>query len=161
MVFALDAGPAAADGARRLAQAGPAARPAPQQPHRAARPSDLRAATSECAWVGKRAVRVLMRDDLIAAEGFLKFYSAFGCPTRHLGQAFGCAVSSSDSGSAREVETRIEACWADPAQKATAAPRAPAPPPAAKPAPPPAGAKPKAPPPAPSRDPAATTYPKR
>lgn len=141
----------------RVAQAQPAL-PPPTQPQRPSRPRDLRAATAECAWVGKRTIRVLMRDDLIAAEGFLKFYSAFGCPTRHLGQAFGCAVSAGAGGSAREVETRIEACWADPKTKAAAAPGGPSPGTEAKPVDHPLA---KGSRPATSRTPPAATYPKR
>lgn len=92
-----------------------ASRPRP----RAAAPPrrDPRLDTRECSWVGKRTIRVLMRDDLIAAEGFLKFYNTFGCPVRYLGQAFGCSLAVPEGTAAREIENRIDACWANPAAK--------------------------------------------
>lgn len=103
-----------------VAQASPpeAAEPSPPRRARPAPPRrDPRVDTSECAWVGKRTIRVLMRDDLIAAEGFLKFYNAFGCPVRYLGQAFGCALAGTDGAPAKDVENRIEACWKSPTAK--------------------------------------------
>lgn len=90
-------------------------------------PRDSRASSAECAWVGKRTIQVLMRDDLIAADGFLKFYGAFGCSTKFLGEAFGCSLVETDGAPAREVEARIETCWKNPSAKATAQPQKPQP----------------------------------
>jgi hypothetical protein len=82
-------------------------------------PVRLRAAASrsenaDCAWTGKRTVQVLVRDDLIAAEGFFKFYNAFGCPTQHLSEAFSCTVDGLANTDAQALEARIDACWSDP-----------------------------------------------
>ena len=155
--------------------AAPAVKPPPAhveprpQPRRARAPApkrDPRIDSQECTWVGKRTIRVLMRDDLIAADGFLKFYNAFGCPVRYLGQAFGCSLIGTSNAPAKDVEDRVDACWKNPAVKAAAAaappaapaskPAAPAPKPmpkavtpAPKPAPPPAKPEPE------------TAYPKR
>lgn len=55
----------------------------------------------------------LLRDDVIAAEGFLGFYSRFGCPDGHLGRAFGCAVPLANAEAAPKRQ-HIAACWLDP-----------------------------------------------
>lgn len=93
--------------------------------------------SQECTWVGKRTIRVLMRDDLIAADGFLKFYKTFGCPVQHLGKAFGCSLIGTSGAPAKVVEDRVDACWKDPnVRPAAAGEPAPQAAPAAKPAPP-------------------------
>jgi len=139
------------------------------QPRRARAPKrDARIDSQECSWVGKRTIRVLMRDDLIAADGFLKFYNAFGCPVRHLGQAFGCSLIGTNGAPAKDVEDRVDACWKNPAAKPTAA-AAPQAAPAAKPAAPAVKPMPKAvtpapkpaPPPAKPKPEPETAYPKR
>ena len=125
--------------------------------------------SQECTWVGKRTIRVLMRDDLIAADGFLKFYKVFGCPVQHLGKAFGCSLIGTSGAPAKAVEDRVDACWKDPnAQPAAAASPQAAPPakPPAKPAPPKAMPKAVTPAPKPAPPPKAkpepeTAYPKR
>jgi hypothetical protein len=153
---------------------------APPQPHRAhaakPKPAPKRESmvdSQQCTWVGKRTIRVLMRDDLIAADGFLKFYRTFGCPVDHLGKAFGCSLIGTSGAPAKQVEERVDACWTDPNVKPAeaAAPEAApqAPPgskPGAKPAPPPK-ATPKSATPAPKPAPPKakpepeTSYPKR
>jgi hypothetical protein len=55
----------------------------------------------------------LLRDDVIAADGFLGFYSRFGCPDGHLGRAFGCAVPVANAEAAPKRQ-QIAACWLDP-----------------------------------------------
>ena len=67
----------------------------------------------ECSWTGQRIVMALLRDDVIAAEGFLGFYSRFGCPDGHLGRAFGCAVPLANAEAAPKRQ-QIAACWLDP-----------------------------------------------
>lgn len=88
----------------------------PVSPPRA-RTTAARSGNADCGWIGKRTVQVLVRDDLIAADGFFKFYDAFGCPVRHLSEAFSCTVDGLDGADARAVELRIEACWDDPAAR--------------------------------------------
>jgi len=67
----------------------------------------------ECAWTGQRIVLALLRDDVLAADGFLGFYRRFGCPDGHLGRAFGCAVPLVNADSAPRRQ-HIAACWLDP-----------------------------------------------
>jgi hypothetical protein len=86
----------------------------PATPPRA-RTTATRHENADCAWTGKRTVQVLVRDDLIAADGFFKFYNAFGCPVRHLSEAFSCTVDGLGDADARAVEVRIETCWNNPA----------------------------------------------
>jgi hypothetical protein len=114
----------AQQGSGDMPSTAPAAKPAaplikPASPARQ-HPTGDRSAQPDCAWTGKRTVQVLVRDDLIAADGFFKFYSAFGCPVPHLGAAFGCTVDEPDLADAKALDARIEACWDDPAAPATA-----------------------------------------
>jgi hypothetical protein len=55
----------------------------------------------------------LLRDDVIAADGFLDFYSRFGCSDGHLGRAFGCAVPLANAEAAPKRQ-HTAACWQDP-----------------------------------------------
>lgn len=57
---------------------------------------------------------VLLRDDLIATEGFLRVYRHFDCPNDHLKAAFGCAVAAAGHESRDELERWIDICWRDP-----------------------------------------------
>lgn len=94
-------------------QAGqPAAAPAPV-PVPAPRAAPGTPPSTECSWTGQRIVMALLRDDVIAAEGFLGFYSRFGCPDGHLGRAFGCAVPLANAEAALKRQ-QIAACWLDP-----------------------------------------------
>lgn len=70
--------------------------------------------TGQCAWIGKRTIRVLLRDDLIAADGFMRFYETFACPVRHLGDALGCSLGLADDASADVIDRRVDRCWANP-----------------------------------------------
>jgi hypothetical protein len=71
-------------------------------------------ARAECRWIGTKTVRVLLRDDLIAGEGFHRFYRRFGCPTDRLGEALGCAVPAARVEDVQELQRHIDACWTDP-----------------------------------------------
>lgn len=75
---------------------------------------DTPAERPECRFVGVKMVRVMLRDDLIAAEGFNKFYGRFDCPTEHLGHALGCAAPAARVEDAAELQRHVEACWGDP-----------------------------------------------
>ncbi len=68
---------------------------------------------AECRWLGKRAILVLLRDDIIAGEGFTRLYTSMGCPLEHLGQAFGCAVPAAPPTAAPVMEAQVESCWRD------------------------------------------------
>ncbi|HZD26847.1 MAG TPA: hypothetical protein VE631_11335 [Alphaproteobacteria bacterium] len=94
-----------------------------------------RAQAPECSWVGERVVTALLRDDVIAADGFQRFYRTFGCPVDHLGRAFGCAVPFAGADAAG-IDARVHACWRNPAPEGARAQTAPievTPPPDGKP----------------------------
>jgi hypothetical protein len=70
-------------------------------------------AAPECRWLGRRAILVLLRDDMIAAEGFIRLYNNMGCPMDHLGQAFGCSVPVAQPTAGPAVEAQVDSCWRD------------------------------------------------
>jgi hypothetical protein len=72
------------------------------------------AQVAECAWVGKRIVSLLTRDDAMTAGDFLPFYLRFGCPDGHVGKTFGCVVRNGEAAPNDVLADRIEKCWADP-----------------------------------------------
>lgn len=73
---------------------------------------------AECAWVGKRIVSLLARDDVDAAGKFVRFYNMFGCPESHVGAAFRCVVSDNGGPAAAKVlGDRVEQCWERPSMK--------------------------------------------
>lgn len=72
-------------------------------------------ARPECRWLGTKTVRVLLRDDLIAGEGFHRFYRRFHCPADRLGEALGCAVPAARVEDVQELQRHIDACWTEPA----------------------------------------------
>ena len=67
------------------------------------------AIAAECAWIGKRIVSLLVRDDAMAAGDFLPFYLRFHCPEERVGKSFGCVVRNGEA-----TPDRVEQCWADP-----------------------------------------------
>jgi hypothetical protein len=69
---------------------------------------------AECAWLGKRVILVLLRDDLIATKGFMEIYSNFGCPIQHIGQAFGCSTPVAGQSQANDMKAWVDACWDNP-----------------------------------------------
>jgi hypothetical protein len=106
------------------------------------------AGNPECVWLGRRVVRLMWRDDLDTAFRHLDLYDRFGCPGGHIQAAFRCLTrfgGQIDPKVAETLDSRVHACWINPAsqpQQAAAAasqPAAPAanaqPQPAASPAP--------------------------
>src|SRR6185436_10741820 len=104
----------------------------------------------ECVWLGRRVVRLMWRDDLDTAFRHLDLYDRFGCPGGHIQAAFRCLTrfgGQIDPKVAETLDSRVHACWINPAsqpQQASASasqPAAPAtgnsqaPQPAASPAP--------------------------
>lgn len=77
-------------------------------------PKEHPASEVECAWIGKRITGLLARDDVQAANEFLKFYTMFHCPAPHLGLAFRCTVRDGNGGGADGAADRVERCWQDP-----------------------------------------------
>jgi hypothetical protein len=77
-----------------------------------------------CAYLGRRVVQSLLRDDAVTAGDFERVYRTFSCPGEHLRTAFDCTVAAPLPANANEVSARVDACWADPKfdSKAAAAP---------------------------------------
>ena len=81
-------------------------------------PADPASAQAECAWVGKRVVSLLVRDDVDTATDFTRFYAMFHCPEAHIGATLACVVS--DPGASREgaaLSEHVDLCWANPSTR--------------------------------------------
>jgi hypothetical protein len=108
------------------------------------------AGNPECVWFGRRVVRLMFLDDIDTALRHLDLYDRFGCPGGHVQATFRCLTrfgAQIDPKVASTLDSRVHACWINPAaqpQTATAAP-APAPSPAGSATPAPAAAAPPAP----------------
>lgn len=98
---------------------------APAKEGKTARPEPW--ARPECRWLGTKTVRVLLRDDLIAGEGFHRFYRRFHCPTDRLGEALGCAVPAARVEDVQDLQRHIDTCWTEPATILEVKPAAPSP----------------------------------
>src|SRR3954454_25146815 len=111
------------------------------------------AGNPECVWFGRRVARLMWLDDIDTALRHLDLYDRFGCPGGHVQATFRCLTrfgGQIDPKVAETLNSRVHACWINPAvqpQSAAAAsvpapstgsaapsPAAPAPP-AAAPAP--------------------------
>jgi hypothetical protein len=114
------------------------------------------AGNPECVWFGRRVVRLMWLDDIDTALRHLDLYDRFGCPGGHVQATFRCLTrfgAQIDPKVAETLNSRVHACWINPAAQpqaaaaatppaapatagnAAAAPAAAAPPPAAAPAP--------------------------
>ena len=117
------------------------------------------AGNPECVWFGRRVVRLMWLDDIDTALRHLDLYDRFGCPGGHVQATFRCLTrfgAQIDPKVAETLNSRVHACWINPAAQpqaavaatapaapatagsAAPAPAAGAPQPAASPAPPPA-----------------------
>jgi len=114
------------------------------------------AGNPECVWLGRRVVRLMWLDDLDTAFRHLDLYDRFGCPGGHVQATFRCLTrfgGQIDPKVAETLNSRVHACWINPAAQPQAAvvatpatppttgAAAPAPAPAATPAPTPSPAK--------------------
>jgi hypothetical protein len=113
------------------------------------------AGNPECVWLGRRVVRLMWLDDLDTAFRHLDLYDRFGCPGGHVQATFRCLTrfgGQIDPKVAETLNSRVHACWINPAAQpqAAAAAQPAAPPAAASSAPAPAAAAPPAAPPAPA-----------
>lgn len=125
------------------------------------------AGNPECVWLGRRVVRLMWVDDLDTAFRHLDLYDRFGCPGGHVQAAFRCLTrfgDQIDDKVPRSLDTRIQACWINPAaqpQPVAAATPAAAPTAAASPTPaaPATPAAPPSPAPSPTPTPAPTASP--
>ena len=107
------------------------------------------AGNPECVWFGRRVVRLMWLDDIDTALRHLDLYDRFGCPGGHVQATFRCLTrfgAQIDPKVADTLNSRVHACWINPAAQpqaaAAATPAAPTPPggPAPAPATPPAAA---------------------
>jgi hypothetical protein len=88
------------------------------------------AGNPECVWLGRRVVRLMWLDDLDTAFRHLDLYDRFGCPGGHIQATFRCLTrfgGQIDPKVAETLNSRVHACWINPAaQPQTAAAAAPA-----------------------------------
>jgi hypothetical protein len=113
------------------------------------------AGNPECVWFGRRVVRLMWLDDIDTALRHLDLYDRFGCPGGHVQATFRCLTrfgAQIDPKVADTLNSRVHACWVNPAAQPQAAAVAtpPAPSTAGSTAPAAAVAAPPAPAPAPS-----------
>src|SRR5438128_10801211 len=92
----------------------------------AAKLLDGPAGQPECVWLGRRAVRLLYRDDLDTAFRHMELYDRFGCPPSQIQAAFRCVVRQGelDTKAAETLSARVHACWINPTPEITTAPAA-------------------------------------
>jgi hypothetical protein len=117
------------------------------------------AGNPECVWFGRRVVRLMWLDDIDTALRHLDLYDRFGCPGGHVQATFRCLTrfgAQIDPKVADTLNSRVHACWVNPAAQpqAAAAATPPVPSTAGSAAPAAAPAAPPAPAPAPSPAPA-------
>ncbi len=83
------------------------------------------AGNPECVWLGRRVVRLMWLDDLDTAFRHLDLYDRFGCPGGHVQATFRCLTrfgAQIDPKVADTLNSRVHACWINPAaQPQTAA----------------------------------------
>ena len=114
------------------------------------------AGNPECVWLGRRVVRLMWLDDLDTAFRHLDLYDRFGCPGGHIQAAFRCLTrfgSQIDPKVNETLDSRVQACWINPAaqpQTAAANPPPVSPPTTSGAAPAAAPSAPATPPPAPA-----------
>jgi hypothetical protein len=88
------------------------------------------AGNPECVWLGRRVVRLMWLDDLDTAFRHLDLYDRFGCPGGHVQATFRCLTrfgGQIDPKVADTLNSRVHACWINPAaQPQTAAATPPA-----------------------------------
>jgi len=117
------------------------------------------AGNPECVWFGRRVVRLMWLDDIDTALRHLDLYDRFGCPGGHVQATFRCLTrfgAQIDPKVADTLNSRVHACWVNPAAQPQAAAVAtpPAPSTAGSAAPAPAAAASPAPAPTPAPAPA-------
>jgi len=106
------------------------------------------AGNPECVWFGRRVARLMWLDDIDTALRHLDLYDRFGCPGGHVQATFRCLTrfgGQIDPKVAETLNSRVHACWINPAvQPQAAATATPASPSTAGSAAPPASAAPAA-----------------
>ncbi len=78
----------------------------------------------ECVWLGRRAVSLLIRDDLDTAFRHMELYDRFGCPASHIQAAFRCLVRQGppDLKAPEKMSAKVHACWINPEPEPSAPP---------------------------------------
>ena len=72
------------------------------------------------AWLGRRVVSLLWRDDLDTAFRHLDLYDRFGCPAGHIQATFRCVVRQgsidpkADPKATDTINGRVHSCWINP-----------------------------------------------
>jgi hypothetical protein len=74
------------------------------------------AGNPECVWLGKRAVILILRDDLDTAFRHLDLYDRFGCPGGHIQATIRCVTRFGipDAKATDTMNSRAHACWINP-----------------------------------------------
>ena len=86
------------------------------------------AGNPECVWFGRRVVRLMWLDDIDTALRHLDLYDRFGCPGGHVQATFRCLTRFGaliDPKVADTLNSRVHACWVNPAAQPQAAAAAP------------------------------------
>ena len=82
------------------------------------------AGNPECVWFGRRVVRLMWLDDIDTALRHLDLYDRFGCPGGHVQATFRCLTrfgAQIDPKVADTLNSRVHACWINPAAQPQAA----------------------------------------
>jgi hypothetical protein len=82
------------------------------------------AGNPECVWFGRRVVRLMFLDDIDTALRHLDLYDRFGCPGGHIQATFRCLTkfgAQIDPKVADSLNSRVHACWINPAAQPQAA----------------------------------------
>src|SRR5436309_15193552 len=82
------------------------------------------AGNPECVWFGRRVVRLMWLDDIDTALRHLDLYDRFGCPGGHVQATFRCLTrfgGQIDPKVAETLNSRVHACWINPAVQPQAA----------------------------------------
>jgi hypothetical protein len=82
------------------------------------------AGNPECVWFGRRVVRLMWLDDIDTALRHLDLYDRFGCPGGHVQATFRCLTrfgGQIDPKVADTLNSRVHACWINPAVQPQAA----------------------------------------
>jgi hypothetical protein len=106
------------------------------------------AGNPECVWFGRRVVRLMWLDDIDTALRHLDLYDRFGCPGGHVQATFRCLTrfgGQIDPKVAETLNSRVHACWINPAVQPQAAAAASVPAPSTGSAAPPPAASPPTP----------------
>ncbi|HKH00419.1 MAG TPA: beta-1-3, beta-1-6-glucan biosynthesis protein [Bradyrhizobium sp.] len=82
------------------------------------------AGNPECVWFGRRVARLMWLDDIDTALRHLDLYDRFGCPGGHVQATFRCLTrfgGQIDPKVAETLNSRVHACWINPAVQPQAA----------------------------------------